>query len=59
VVTAEDGDDTVLAADFDQAALHAVLRRIRDLALPLVGLRRIEPGRTTPPASIERMEDQP
>jgi hypothetical protein len=36
-----DGVHTVISGDFDQAALHALLERVRALSLELVGLRRL------------------
>ena len=50
--------DTVLTGTLDQAALHAVLRRIRDLGLPLISLRRIEPELPGSNTSIRSLEDQ-
>jgi hypothetical protein len=38
-----DGTTTLTGPLADQAALHGVLNRIRDLALPIVSLRRIGP----------------
>jgi hypothetical protein len=42
-VTLEDNGDTLLAGLLDQAALHGVLRRVRDLGIPLVSVTRTEP----------------
>lgn len=43
-VTPEDNGDTVLTGPLiDEAALHGILRRIRDLGLPLLSIECIEP----------------
>jgi hypothetical protein len=40
---APDADETILTGPvFDQAALHGLLMRIRDLGLPLLAVKRIE-----------------
>ena len=38
-----DGTTTLRGAPMDQAALHGLLTRIRDLGLPLVSIRRVGP----------------
>ncbi|MFI5260086.1 MAG: hypothetical protein ACHQ01_10845, partial [Candidatus Limnocylindrales bacterium] len=35
-VTLDDGGDTILTGPLDQSGLHGVLRRARDLGLPLI-----------------------
>ncbi len=46
-LTWEDNGDTLLTGPVvDQAALHGVLRKVRDLGLPLLAVRRIEPDQT-------------
>ena len=41
----EDNGDTVLTGPVvDQAALHGLLRKVRDLAMPLVSVIRVEPS---------------
>ena len=42
-----DGTTTLMGPVADQAALHGVLNKIRDLALPIVSVRRVDHSRTT------------
>ena len=43
-VSSDEPDVTVIAGPVtDQAALHGLLAKIRDLALPLISVRRIDP----------------
>jgi hypothetical protein len=43
-ITSEPGGVTVLAGPVaDQAALHGLLAKVRDLALPLLSVRRTDP----------------
>jgi hypothetical protein len=44
-ITREDNGDTVLTGPvIDQAALHGLLARVRDLGLPLLSVIRVEPS---------------
>jgi hypothetical protein len=41
----EPGQTTIVGPVTDQAALHGLLAKVRDLALPLLSVRRIDPDR--------------
>jgi len=45
----EDGDTLLTGPVVDQAALHGLLKRVRDLGMPLVSVSPIEPG---PPTTL-------
>jgi hypothetical protein len=45
-----DGTTTLHGLVADQAALHGVLQKIRDLALPLVSVIRVEPNQHNNPS---------
>ncbi len=40
----EDGDTLLTGPVVDQAALHGLLRKVRDLGMPLLSVMRVEPG---------------
>jgi len=43
-----DGGDTLITGPVvDQAALHGLLKRVRDLGMPLVSVNPVEPGTPT------------
>ena len=43
--TLKDNGDTLLTGPVvDQAALHGLLRNVRDLGVPLLSVKRVEPG---------------
>jgi hypothetical protein len=44
-ITALDNGETLLTGlVVDQAALHSLLRKVRDLAMPLLSVTRVRPG---------------
>ena len=46
-ITLEDNGDTLLTGSVvDQAALYGLLRKVRDLGLPLLLVTRLKPGQT-------------
>lgn len=46
-ITLEDNGDTVLTGPVvDQAALHGVLKKVRDVGIPLLSVTRVPPGQT-------------
>jgi hypothetical protein len=47
-LTLEDNGDTLLTGPVvDQAALHGLLKKVRDLGMPLVSVSPVEPESTT------------
>ena len=46
----EDGNTLLSGPVADQAALHGLLKKVRDLGMPLVSVSLVEPG---PPSSLE------
>lgn len=47
----ENGETRLTGHGIDQAALHGLLRKVRDLGLPLIAVMRIEPKPAAGPAA--------
>ena len=44
-ITLEDNGDTLLTGPvIDQAALHGLIKKVRDLGMPLISVSPVEPG---------------
>ena len=50
----EDGNTLLTGPVVDQAALHGVLRKVRDIGMPLVSVNHVEPDVTTAPGTLEK-----
>jgi hypothetical protein len=49
-ITLETNGDTLLTGPVvDQAALHGLLKKVRDLAMPLISVTRVNPAQSTAP----------
>ena len=49
-ITLEDNGDMLLTGPVvDQAALHGLLRKVRDLGVPLLSVNRVTPGQAEAP----------
>jgi hypothetical protein len=44
-ITLDNGDTLLTGPVVDQAALHGVLKKVRDLGMPLLSVNRMKPGR--------------
>lgn len=47
-ITALDNGETLLTGSVDQAALHGVLKKVRDLGMPLLSLIRVRSSQADP-----------
>jgi len=48
ITLADNGDTLLTGLVADQAALHGLLKKVRDLGLPLVSVNPVGPGPSTP-----------
>ena len=45
----EDGNTLLTGTVIDQAALHGLLKKVRDLGMPLLSVNRVNPGQENAP----------
>jgi len=58
-ITLEDNGETLLTGPVvDQAALHGLLRKVRDLGMPLISALRVNPPRRMLPASNSKLREE-
>lgn len=56
-ITHEENGETLLTGPVvDQAALHGLLRQVRDVGMPLLSVNRVEPG-AADPSDVEQSID--
>lgn len=53
---AADGTTLISGPVVDQAALHGLLQRLRDVGIPLVSLNQVSPDTNEPPARLTQGE---
>ena len=59
VALTEDGDTLLTGPVPDQAALHGILKKVRDLGLPLLAVQCVEPNEKGANRTPPRKENQP
>ena len=47
ITLAENGETVLTGPVIDQAALHGLLKKVRDLGLPLIAINRVTPDHST------------
>lgn len=58
-ITLEDNGDTLLTGPVvDQAALLGLLRKVRDLGIPLISAIRVKPPRRTRPTTNSQLREE-
>ena len=58
-ITLEDEGETLLTGPVaDQAALHGLLRKVRDLGMPLISAIRVKPPRRMPQTSNSKLREE-
>lgn len=55
ITLGDDGDTLLTGEVIDQAALHGLLKRVRDLGMPLLSVNSIEPGENSEGKAVYRV----
>jgi hypothetical protein len=58
ITLAENGQTLLTGPVLDQAALHGLLKKIRDLGLPLISVNRVQPGQNETHLSHSKKENE-
>ena len=58
ITLAENGQTLLAGLVLDQAALHGLLKKIRDLGLPLISVNRVQPGQNETHLSHSKKENE-
>jgi hypothetical protein len=58
ITLAENGQTLLAGPVLDQAALHGLLKKIRDLGLPLISVNRVQPGQNETHLSHSKKENE-
>jgi hypothetical protein len=58
ITLAENGQTLLTGPVIDQAALHGLLKKIRDLGLPLISVNRVQPGQNETHLSHSKKENE-
>ncbi|MGD8997889.1 MAG: hypothetical protein PVH80_07250 [Anaerolineae bacterium] len=59
ITRAEDGSTLLTGPVIDDSALHGLLKKVRDLGMPLISVNRVEPGPRPGSGQARQMSQMP